>query len=421
MTGDGRAELAVGAPFGTPYGSPTGVGLFFGSPMGVTDTGAQWWTQTSPGIGDVVDEGDRFGTALAFGDFDDDDHGDLAIGTPNIHIDSAVGKVIVLPGSDAGPTTTGVQIWDSPVQGTDDWGPEFGFSLAPGDFNGDGADDLAIGAPWTGIESRGASTSCTGATVASTTPTPSCGRRTAPGSRARREDDDVFGIAVTALDFDRSGHDDLAIGASNKSGHRPGYGANHRHPGPCQRPRQRRDQGLEPGLEAHQGRRAGLGPLRVDARRLARQARLVSDRRRSPTAAAALGLLAILCVAVPSPSQAATVAAIPSDFDGDGHVDLAIGAPGRSVGAAGRDAGVVNVLYGSADGPSARGDQRWSLDSPGVKGSSHGRANTRDHNGDRYGATLRRPETSTSRRVCRTSRSGSQSADCRRIRGRSGR
>ncbi|HEY6569669.1 MAG TPA: hypothetical protein VIZ22_05235 [Candidatus Limnocylindrales bacterium] len=223
VTGDGRAELAVGAPFGTFYGSPGGVGLFHGSSTGISVTGAQWWTQTSPGIDDPVDQGDRFGAALAFGDFDNDGHRDLAVGTPNIEIDAAVGKVIVLPGSVAGLTTAGSQVWDSPVGGTDDWGPEFGFALAAGDFDGNGADDLAIGAPWTG--SRVGSVYVLYA-----------GGGGLDDARAQRwsqdsvgvpgtsEDDDVFGIAVTALDFDRSGHDDLVIGASNETGHRLGSG-----------------------------------------------------------------------------------------------------------------------------------------------------------------------------------------------------
>jgi hypothetical protein len=54
------------------------------------------------------------------------------------------------------------------------------------------------------------------------------------------------------------------------------------------------------------------------------------------------------------------------DFDGDGFDDLAVGAAfGEDVGAV-VDAGSVNVIYGSKDGLTARGDQFWTQDSPGI-------------------------------------------------------
>lgn len=50
------------------------------------------------------------------------------------------------------------------------------------------------------------------------------------------------------------------------------------------------------------------------------------------------------------------------DFSGDGYADLAIGGPYENVGGA-SDAGAVNVIYGSADGLTLRGNQFWSQDS----------------------------------------------------------
>ena len=54
------------------------------------------------------------------------------------------------------------------------------------------------------------------------------------------------------------------------------------------------------------------------------------------------------------------------DFDGDGKADLAIGVPGEDLGhGAGDDAGVVNVLYGTATSTSSAAvlttsrDQLW--------------------------------------------------------------
>jgi hypothetical protein len=57
-----------------------------------------------------------------------------------------------------------------------------------------------------------------------------------------------------------------------------------------------------------------------------------------------------------------------ADFNGDGAADLAIGAPGESLGSGQGSAGVVHVLYGSAGGLTAAGSQLWSQGSGGVGG-----------------------------------------------------
>jgi hypothetical protein len=67
------------------------------------------------------------------------------------------------------------------------------------------------------------------------------------------------------------------------------------------------------------------------------------------------------------------------DFDGDGYTDLAVGVPGESIaGQAG--AGHVNVLYGTATGLAATGNQGWSQESTGVVGGPEA--------GDRFGWAL---------------------------------
>ena len=62
---------------------------------------------------------------------------------------------------------------------------------------------------------------------------------------------------------------------------------------------------------------------------------------------------------------AATRAAMPFDFDGDGFADLAVGVPGESLRGV-KYAGAVQVLYGSAAGVTAR-DQLWHQGSKGIK------------------------------------------------------
>ncbi|MGB7979657.1 MAG: hypothetical protein WCF36_02565 [Candidatus Nanopelagicales bacterium] len=71
--------------------------------------------------------------------------------------------------------------------------------------------------------------------------------------------------------------------------------------------------------------------------------------------------------------------ALAYDFNGDGYADLPVGAPGEDLGRV-RAAGAVNVIYGSAGGLTARGDQVWTQQSPGVPG--------RAERFDRFGADL---------------------------------
>ena len=47
-----------------------------------------------------------------------------------------------------------------------------------------------------------------------------------------------------------------------------------------------------------------------------------------------------------------------NDFDGDGFADLAIGAPGESIGDT-DNAGLINILYGSSSGLTAVKTQAW--------------------------------------------------------------
>jgi hypothetical protein len=58
------------------------------------------------------------------------------------------------------------------------------------------------------------------------------------------------------------------------------------------------------------------------------------------------------------------------DFNGDGYDDLAVGSPGAAVGSL-SSAGKVHVLYGSATGLTAAGDQMFHQNSTGISGSAH--------------------------------------------------
>lgn len=96
--------------------------------------------------------------ATTTGDFDNNGVEDLAVGAPGEDVGPRngpevknAGAVNVFYGQAGGLSGTGNQYWtqDSPgIKETADGGDRFGSSLATGDFNGDGFDDLAIGIPF---------------------------------------------------------------------------------------------------------------------------------------------------------------------------------------------------------------------------------------------------------------------------------
>jgi hypothetical protein len=86
--------------------------------------------------------------------------------------------------------------------------------------------------------------------------------------------------------------------------------------------------------------------------------------------------------------QASPLQANGCDFDGDGFDDQAIGIPRESIGGV-PDMGAVQVIYGSAGGLAAAGNQLWHQDVAGIEGA--GKLSDRfgeaiacgDFNGDR--------------------------------------
>ncbi len=164
--GDGNDDLAIGVPdenFG--HVNDGVVQVLWGTQFGLSSEFDQLWRQDllEPEASEL---GDRFGAALAAGDFDGDGHDDLAIGAPDealegpiVGIDSA-GVVHVLYGSGTLFTGEGSDLFTQDLEMEQ---PEafdrFGHTLASGDFDNDGWDDLAIGVPYedsdTGIINAG--------------------------------------------------------------------------------------------------------------------------------------------------------------------------------------------------------------------------------------------------------------------------
>jgi FG-GAP repeat len=152
FNGDGAADLAVGVPgesVGAVEGAGS-VNILYGSTgAGLSGTGSQLFTQAASG--GAVEAGDSFGAALASGDFDGDGITDLAVGAPFEDVGSVLdaGAVSVLFGTATGLSAGGVQFTQSPS--APEVGDQFGAALAAGDLDDDPADDLVIGAPFESV------------------------------------------------------------------------------------------------------------------------------------------------------------------------------------------------------------------------------------------------------------------------------
>ena len=109
---DGVADLAVGVL--GENGVAGAVNVLYGAGSGLSGTGAQVFFQ----VGGTPEPGDRFGSALAAGDFNGDGFADLAVGASGEDVGSAfdAGAVSVLYGSADGLTTNGGRLvtQDSP-------------------------------------------------------------------------------------------------------------------------------------------------------------------------------------------------------------------------------------------------------------------------------------------------------------------
>ncbi|WP_416896830.1 MAG: FG-GAP-like repeat-containing protein [Minwuia sp.] len=146
FNGDGRIDLAVGAP-NADTGNGEGSGSVFefhGHDESFSGIRRLDQSGLSPD-----EAGDLFGEVLAAGDFDGDGYDDLAVSAARESVGSGAaqqGLVLLFRGGPDGLSIdTALDPRDVPGGASDYM--LFGSSLATGDFDGDGRTDLAIGAP----------------------------------------------------------------------------------------------------------------------------------------------------------------------------------------------------------------------------------------------------------------------------------
>ena len=113
--------------------------------------------QGAEGVPAVNEAGDNFGGALAWGDVDGNGVSDLIVGSPTEDLGTIrdTGAITVLYGAATGSVDSSVVLHQDSrgVAGINEAGDGWGTSLASGDLNGDGYDDVLVGAPFEDVGS----------------------------------------------------------------------------------------------------------------------------------------------------------------------------------------------------------------------------------------------------------------------------
>lgn len=341
FNGDGFEDLAIGVPE-EAIDSVDGVGavhVIYGSNQGLTASGDELWHQASSGIMGNAELFEGFGSALAWGDFDDDGFDDLAVGVPFDNVTDGGehdGAVNVLYGGPGGLSGSGDQLFNLETPGLKGaleggkGGTRFGRTLAAADFDGDGFDDLAIGAPGEdvqGVQNAGAVHILHGSSSGLSAGNDQRWHQNQPNIADDAEAFDHFGRSLSTGDFDGDGFDDLAIGSEEDLPFaiaQETFG----------------DDGAVNVLYGSSGGLSASG----DQFWHQNQTGVMGD----------AGTFEHFSQSLAS-----------GDFDGDGFDDLAIGVPNDNIDMV-DDSGSVNILYGSSQGLTASGDQLWHQGVSGV-------------------------------------------------------
>jgi FG-GAP repeat/FG-GAP-like repeat len=152
FNGDGYPDLALGNAYGTVSGHANAgfVTIVYGSSSGLNTAKKQVFSQDSSGVPGAAEATDHFGYSLTSFDYDQDGYADLLIGAPDEDTTAGAdaGSETILWGSSSGLTGSGSSTIAEPSNAGA--GNRFGYSLASGDFDGDGWTDWVDTAPGSG-------------------------------------------------------------------------------------------------------------------------------------------------------------------------------------------------------------------------------------------------------------------------------
>ncbi|GGZ13013.1 FG-GAP-like repeat-containing protein [Streptomyces poonensis] len=142
FNGDGYRDLAIAAPLGKISGKSRAgyVAVLYGTKSGLSTTKRQVISQAVTGIPGTPETSDYFGDRLTTGDLDADGYTDLIVGVHGERLgsrDESGALTVVWGGASGLKTATDIT---SPLPR---YRNELGWSVATGDFDGDGDTDLA--------------------------------------------------------------------------------------------------------------------------------------------------------------------------------------------------------------------------------------------------------------------------------------
>jgi Astacin (Peptidase family M12A)/FG-GAP repeat len=331
VNGDGYADLVIGVPNEDvgAVGNEGAIQVLFGGAAGLTSTN-QFIHRDSASVEDVAGGNDQFGYAVTMGDFNGDCIADAAVGVPFDDVNGVAdaGSVQIFYGTALGLGVSNDAVWhlaSTNVVGDPVANDRFGTSLASGDFNGDGFDDVAVGIPYKDIGAltdTGSVTILYGSAAGISGTGSQLWNQNVSSMQDISSPNDHFGWALAAGDFDGDGFDELAVGVPDED-----VGAS-----------------VDAGVtQIIQGSIDGLTDVGNQL--------WTEDNGGIPDTSEAGDLFGFALAA--------------GDLNSDGRVDLAIGVPLEDVGGI-VDSGSVTVMYGTPTGLLTTGSQAWNQDTAGV-------------------------------------------------------